>query len=133
MRVITNFEEARAFLHRLHAAPDDSLNPTIAAGIERVFGEPLSLSDAVGRILDDVRDKGDAALFDYLRRIDGLTPDRLEIPQSELSAAFDSIPSEVADSLKFAAQRIRGLPDRACQTHHPGFQEQWAWAAGYGN
>ena len=106
MRVITDLEEARAFLRRLHAAPDDSLNPTIAAGIKRVFGEPLSLSDAVARILDDVRDKGDAALFDYLRRIDGLSLDRLEVPQSELYAALDSISSEVADSLKFAAQRI---------------------------
>ena len=87
VRVITDLSEARAFLRRLHAGPDHSLNPKIAAGIKRVFGEPLSLSDAVGRILDDVRTKGDAALFDYLRRIDGLTPDRLEIPQSELYAA----------------------------------------------
>lgn len=106
MRVITDFNEARAFLRRLNAGPEASLNPRAAAGIQRVFGEPLSLSQAVARILDDVRSKGDAALFDYLRRIDGLTPDRLEIPQAELTDALDRLPSDVADSLRFAARRI---------------------------
>lgn len=106
MRVITDLDEARAFLRRLNAAPEASLNPKIAAGIHRVFGEPLSLSEAVARILDDVRTKGDVALFDYLRRIDGLTPDRLEIPQDELTDALDQLPPEVADSLRFAARRI---------------------------
>ena len=99
--------EARDFLRRLHSSPDTPLNPKVAAGIERVFGEPLSLPEAVTRILADVRTKGDAALFDYLHRIDGLSPGRLEIPQSELSEALARLPSEDADSLNFAAQRIQ--------------------------
>ena len=106
MRVITDLTEARTFLNRLHAGPDAPLSPNVAAGIERVFGEPLSLPDAVARILDDVRSQGDTALFDYLSRIDGLSPDRLEVPQSDLIAALDQIPPEVADSLRFAARRI---------------------------
>ncbi len=107
MRVISDLKDARDFLLRLHSGPDTPLNPKVASGIERVFGEPLSVSDAVARILDDVRTHGDAALFDYLHRIDNLALDRLEIRQSELTAALDAIPPEVADSLKFAAQRIR--------------------------
>ena len=51
--------------------------------------------------------QGDTALFDYLRRIDGLSPDRLEVPQSDLIAALEQIPPEVADSLRFAARRIQ--------------------------
>ena len=74
MRVITDLTGARNFLSRLHGGPDVPLSPKVVAGIERVFGEPLSLPEAVSRILDDVRTKGDAALFDYLRRIDGLSP-----------------------------------------------------------
>ena len=74
MRVITDLTEARGFLGRLHGGPDAPLSPKVAAGIERVFGEPLSLPNAVARILDDVRTQGDSALFDYLRRIDGLSP-----------------------------------------------------------
>ena len=107
MRVITDLTEARGFLGRLHGGPDAPLSPKVAAGIERVFGEPLSLPNAVARILDDVRTQGDAALFDYLRRIDNLSPDSLEIPQSDLNAALDQIPPEVADSLRFAARRIK--------------------------
>ena len=115
MRVITDLNEARAFLRRLHSGLEDSLSPKVAAGIERVFGAPLSLSEAVARILDDVRTKGDAALFDYLRRIDGLTPDRLEISQTHLSSALDAIPSEAADSLRFAAQRIESYQAELAQ------------------
>ncbi len=106
MRVITDLNEARAFLQRLHAGPDSPLNPMIADGIKRVFGESLSLSDAVSRILDDVRTKGDSALFDYVFRIHDLSPDRFEVPQSQLNEALDEIPVHVADSLRFAAQRI---------------------------
>lgn len=78
----------------------------IAAGIERVFGEPLSLTEAVARILEDVRTRGDAALFDYVLRIHDLSPDHFEVPQAQLTAALDSIPAQVADSLNFAAHRI---------------------------
>ena len=92
MRVITDLTEARDFLNRLHGGPDAPLNPKVAAGIERVFGEPLSLSEAVACILGNVRTQGDAALFEYLRRIDGLSPHRLEVPQSNLRAALDQIP-----------------------------------------
>ena len=106
MRVITDLKEARAFLQRLHSSPDDSPNPKVAAGIQRVFGEPLSVSDAVSRILDDVRTRGDSALFDYVFRIHDLSLDRLEVPQSQLNAALEEIPTRVADSLRFAAQRI---------------------------
>ena len=106
MRVITDLTEARDFISRLHAGHDAPLNPKVAAGIERVFGEPLSLSEAVARILNDVRTQGDAALFEYLRRIDGLSPYRLEVPQSDLQSALDQMPPEVADSLRFAARRI---------------------------
>ena len=106
MRVIADLNEARSFLHRLNSCPDTALNPGIAAGIERVFGQPLSVSEAVTRIIDDVRSKGDAALFDYVLRIHDLSPDNLEIAQSELTEALDAIPPQVADSLHFAAQRI---------------------------
>ena len=106
MKVITDLNEARAFLQRLHAGPDAPLNPVIGDGIKRVFGEPLSLTDAVARILDDVRTMGDAALFDYVLRIHDLSPDRFEVPQVQLKAALNEIPTHVADSLRFAAQRI---------------------------
>ncbi len=106
MRIITDSTGALERLRRPRAGPDAPVNPRVAAGIERIFGEPLSVSDAAARILDDVRAQGDAALFDYLRRIDGLSPDRLEVPQGELAAALDEIPTDVADSLRFAARRI---------------------------
>ena len=106
MRVLTDLSESRDFLKRLHAGPDKSLSPKVAAGIEKVFGEPLSLSDAVARILHDVRSKGDAALFDYLRRIDGLSSGSLEVPQAALTDALSQIPDSVAESLRFAAGRI---------------------------
>ena len=53
-----------------------------------------------------MRAKGDAALYDYQRRIHDLDAERLEVPLSEAEAALQTLPPDVAESLRFAADRI---------------------------
>jgi histidinol dehydrogenase len=69
-----------------------------------------AIEQRVGDILADVQARGDAAVLEYTERFDGLTvPDlkALELTQTELKAAFDSIPADQREALQAAARRVR--------------------------
>ena len=83
-----------AFAARLHGSADTN------AVIEQ----------RVADILDDVRQRGDAAVLEYTQRFDGLqAPDvkALEISQAELQAALNSLPAAQRNALQAAAARVR--------------------------
>jgi histidinol dehydrogenase len=64
----------------------------------------------VAEILDAVRLQGDAAVLAYTARFDQLSAasmQDLELTQSELRAAFDSLPADQREALQQAAARVR--------------------------
>ena len=66
-------------------------------------------------IIEDVRRRGDAALLEYTRRFDRVSAQsvtELEIPGSELRAAFDAVAPEPRGALQAAADRIRSFHQR---------------------
>jgi histidinol dehydrogenase len=65
--------------------------------------EPVA---AVREILDDVRRRGDDALFDLTARFDGVRLDALRVPPSELRAALEATAPEVRAALELARDRI---------------------------
>ena len=90
---------------------------TTAGDFEAVFadfvarrrGAPDRVADEVAAILSDVRERGDPALLDYSRKLDGFTldtADDLRIGVDEIAAAHaDSEPEAIA-SLELAHARI---------------------------
>jgi histidinol dehydrogenase len=77
------------------------------------------LEATVAAILADVRTRGDAALLEYTQRFDRLpanTAASLEIPQSELRAAFEGLPAEQRVALEQAAQRVTAYHQKQLQT-----------------
>jgi len=60
-------------------------------------------------IIDNVREKGDEALFYYARKFDGveLSPDNVKVSEEEIEEAFREVPPKVIDALKFAVERVR--------------------------
>ena len=62
--------------------------------------------DEVGKILDDVRARGDDALFDYSKALDGVQLTQLEVTADEITASSSLIESELLDNLEFAAANI---------------------------
>jgi histidinol dehydrogenase len=81
--------------------------------IEAAQDEPVER--AVDAILADVRSRGDAALVDHTRRLDGVDVQRvaeLEIPRAALESALGALPAETRDALAAAAERIRGYHER---------------------
>jgi histidinol dehydrogenase len=101
--------EARHTLLKRAPVGEVKLTPSLAKGIERVFGEPLSLEAAVSRILADVRQHGDAGVLDWTQKIDGVRLPGLQVAQADIEAAYENIPADLREALHFAAERIRAF------------------------
>lgn len=74
-------------------------------GIERTVAE----------ILATVKKQGDSAVLDYTRRFDRLdaaSMAALELPKSELKAAFDGLPAAQREALEAAAARVTSYHER---------------------
>lgn len=97
--------EAQATLLARKPVGEVAMTPTLAAGIERVFGEPLTPDDAVRRLLVDVRDRGDAALRDWTHRIDGVALEEFAVPRETLVAAYDALAPDLRRALHISIDR----------------------------
>lgn len=73
--------------------------------IEQTFGERLTPTQVVERILADVRGRGDDALRDWTEKLDGHRPETLEVSAEEISAA--TIDPDLHDAVKLAIRRVR--------------------------
>ena len=64
---------------------------------------------AVKQIINDVRDRGDAALFDYTEKFDGVKLTSLEVSKKQITSAYDEVDKELVSALKLAAKRIHSF------------------------
>jgi histidinol dehydrogenase len=90
----------------------DEVPETVRAGIRRVFGADLTPAEAVGRILADVRERGDEALHDWTARVDGIALDDLQVPPERLAEAYAALPADLTGALDLAAGRVRDFHAR---------------------
>jgi histidinol dehydrogenase len=111
MRRVKGFDEARGLLARGNFWEPFTTSQGLAPQTRRVF---LSIQKAVDRIVGDVRDKGDKALFDYTEKLDGVRLDSLEADRREVAAAYSIIDKKVSSALEFAAGRIHDF-HAACE------------------
>ncbi len=62
--------------------------------------------EAVREIIGEVRRRGDAALFEYTLKFDGVKLTSLEVSREQLTAAYSEVDSELISALKLAKERI---------------------------
>ncbi len=103
---IYSVEEARRTILKRRSWDEWPIPERVREGIRQVFGEALSPEDAVRRIIQDVRRRGDEALLAWTEKADRVTPAYLEVPLEEIEAAYEHVPPEVVSALEFAAERI---------------------------
>ena len=70
------------------------------------------VSGVVAPIIADVRSRGDQALRDYTRKFDGVDIDSIEVPRSEIEAAFNASDPGFIRVLEKAAANIRSYHSR---------------------
>lgn len=106
MRIYTDVEEARRTVLQRAGVEDVDVPPALAASLERLFGRPVSPAEAVETIVRDVRRRGDAALMEWIQRIDGIALAGLEVPREAWQAARDALDPSLREALELAVQRI---------------------------
>jgi len=107
IRILSWEEAAETVLRRRAGAWWEDVPDTVRERIRQMFGELLSPEAAVARILGDVQVRGDAALRDWTRRLDGAEVGELEVPPDEWAAAYAALPDDLREALTAAAERIR--------------------------
>lgn len=81
----------------------------------RKAGVASRVDDVVSAIVQDVRDRGAAAVLDATRRFDRFkAPDAnaLRVPEADIQAALAGLDSKLRDALEAAAARIRAFHER---------------------
>ncbi|GAI16503.1 unnamed protein product, partial [marine sediment metagenome] len=106
MKIIEGFESAKSALTRQPLAELYSVSPAVKQRLKEMFGTE-DPEQAVRQIIGEVRHRGDAALFDYTLRIDGVKLTSLEISREQVASAYREVKEALVAALKLAAERIR--------------------------
>ena len=82
----------------------------IPALITRPHFDHTALTDTVRGVLNDVRERGDSAVFDYEEQFDHVRLDSLQVSEKELAenkALFEDKTFVISYSVKSAADEVR--------------------------
>jgi len=91
MRIIEGFDNTKAILNR--------------QAKRGVWGDE-DREKTVRQIINDVRERGDAALFDYTEKFDRVKLTSLEVDREKINQAYRGIDKELLAAMKLAAARI---------------------------
>jgi len=81
----------------------------LVASVEKLFGDGVTLPQAVSQILDSVRKDGDTALKKWSQILDKSVLDDFRVPVERFREAFEVLPESLRESLIISAQRIRAF------------------------
>ena len=105
MKIIEGFEKAKKLLDR--QAPKDL---------------EYKQEAAVRQIINDVRQRGDKALFELTEKFDGAKLTALEVKPAQIKAAYQKVDVKLVDAMKLAAERIGDFSPDAERTRFTDLQ-----------
>jgi histidinol dehydrogenase len=100
-------QSAKKTILKRTALDETPIPESLQNAILRLFGEPLTPSQVVAHIIQDVRQRGDKALQEWTLKLDGVQLDSFDIPGEDLHNALLEIKPEIRQSLDSASMRIR--------------------------
>jgi histidinol dehydrogenase len=122
VKIISDFHKAKSVLQRatfdLGKAPIE-----VKRRIKEAFAVELTPEEAVCRIIDAVRDKGDGALVHFTWRIDGIALESLEVSEQERREAHGKVDRQLISALNIAAERVRSFHQAQLRHSFKGFIE----------
>ncbi|MDE2892943.1 MAG: histidinol dehydrogenase [Chloroflexota bacterium] len=86
---------------------DDELSDVERQILRRLFDDEPHFEEAVRRIVERVRNGGDAGVREIAEAIDGVAPDSLVVSEQEFAAARNEVSAELVSALQHAANRVR--------------------------
>lgn len=78
--------------------------------------EKVDVSETVEKIIADVRENGDEALYRYCEKFDGVQLSTLVVSEEEIRQAVDSVEPEFLEILKKAEKNIRKFHEKQVRT-----------------
>ena len=105
MRVIKGFTSAKSILSRQIPTESYPVSPSVRQSLKKLFATD-DPEQAVRQIISDVKQRGDAALFDLTLKVDGVRLTSLEVSREEILSAYREVDDELVVALKLAAKRI---------------------------
>lgn len=109
MKIIQDLEAAKSLLIGHAAAEYAVASPSVKQRIRQIFDEDITPDEAVRRILSEVRSRGDHALLDLGRKIDGIGLAQLEVTKGEIAESYKKVDKELVNALKLAADRVQAF------------------------
>jgi len=106
--IIEGFQLAKTVLSRQTPTEFYPVSPALGQRLKKMFGTE-DPEQAVRQIIKEVRNRGDAALFDYTLKIDGIELTSLEVSKQQIVSAYQEADSELVSALKLAAERIHSF------------------------
>jgi histidinol dehydrogenase len=100
--------------------------------MQRSASEVQQVLPQVQAIMDDVRQRGDAALREYSVRFDGVELEHFQVTPEEIAAAREQVDSALIDSLQQARDNLerfhrQQLPHNQMHELQPGVQTGRIW------
>ena len=109
MKIIHDLEIAKSTLLKRLPLELQEIPLSVKQRIKEAFGEELAPQQVVTRIIESVHSKGDVALFDYTKRLDGVELSTLEVIREEIAQSYTKVSQELLSALELAAQRIQAF------------------------
>jgi histidinol dehydrogenase len=119
--IIDDFEPAKLALSRLPLSELYSVSSAVRERLEEIFGMEIEPGQAVEQIIAEVRDRGDAALYEYTSKIDRVELTSLEVNKEQITGTYREVKEELVSALRLAADRVRSF-------HEAQKREIWAGA-----
>jgi len=108
LKIVTGFKQAKLALSR-------QIPKEISGGDAR--------EQVVRQIVSDVRNRGDAALFDYTRKFDRVKLSSLEVTEKQLKSAYLQVEAKLVSALRLAAERISSFHQKQKEAIWQGFKQ----------
>ncbi|PKB65832.1 MAG: histidinol dehydrogenase [SAR202 cluster bacterium Io17-Chloro-G4] len=107
LNLIRSAEGAEKILTRIDPLDLSALPQSVLDRTHQAFGDDVTPEQSVLKMLQDVRQEGDAAVGRYSKLLDGVELSSFRVEKKQLVKAAASISAELRESLELAAERVR--------------------------
>ncbi len=117
IQILTDSSAVEDFVCRFKkrlAGTDIELPDSVARKIKEIFGKQMTPLEVARRIVSDVESKGDDAVAEYTRKIDGvdLSPADFRVSEAEIKRASSSLSKDLAGAIEEARGSIAWFQER---------------------
>ena len=109
LNIIRDIETAKSTILKRTPLEFQEVPLRLRQRIKEAFAEELTPQQVVERIIAEVRSKGDVALLELTKRLDGIELISLKVTEEEIAQSRSKVSQELLSALNLAAQRIRSF------------------------